>query len=481
MAQRIKTLDPKLVNQIAAGEIIERPASMVKELIENALDAGARQIDIEVELAGVKRLRITDDGNGIKPQDLAMALSRHATSKIENLTDLSQIASLGFRGEALPSIASVTRLSLTSRADGQEHAYQVTSEGDNVVAAPKPVAHPRGTTVEARDLFYNTPARRKFLRATGTEFKALDQVVRRLALSRFDVGFSLSHDGREVLRLPATQAGDVARLSKVYGRAMASHVQWFEERREGLRLSGWLAMPSFSRSQGDLQTFFLNGRAIRDKTMLHAVKLGYRDVLFHGRHPAYVLYLDMDPEAVDVNVHPTKHEVRFKDSRLVHGFVFRSVERVLSASASERPSHQVEPQLGETLVVEAQPTQLGLDTRSRAEIGVHSALVGSVRSGSAPEIDPQLFRPDPRNDSTEVGSGLERVLESGFHRDTDRLGQGVAEPASRYSPPMGFATAQLKGIYILAENEDGLILVDMHAAHERISDHLHFQPKYKSL
>jgi len=273
VSNRIHALEPRLVNQIAAGEIIERPASMLKELIENSLDAGASSIDIELENAGVKRLKISDNGHGILKQDLAMALSRHATSKISSLTDLEQIATLGFRGEALPSIASVTRLTIQSRAEGEEQGWQVASDGNNTTSQPSPVAHPVGTTIETRDLFYNTPARRKFLRTDATEYKHLDQIVRRMALARFDVAFKLSHNGKVVLHLPSTKSDDPRRVKMVVGDNIPENSLYFAEANSEMRLSGWLGLPSFSRSQPDLQYFYLNGRLIRDKTIIHAVRL----------------------------------------------------------------------------------------------------------------------------------------------------------------------------------------------------------------
>ncbi|MCL4157590.1 UNVERIFIED_CONTAM: hypothetical protein GTU68_048336, partial [Idotea baltica] len=343
---RINQLDPRLVNQIAAGEIIERPASIVKELIENALDAGATRIDIDVEMAGIKRIKITDNGHGILKQDLSMALSRHATSKIASMSDLEQIATLGFRGEALPSIASVTRLTIQSKEQNSDQAWMVTSDGNNKINETEPVAHPLGTTIEARDLFYNTPARRKFLRTESTEYKHLDQLVRRMALSRFDVEFKLSHNGRVKLHLPSAASDDSRRIKAVCGDNVPDNSIYFEEQRPGLRLYGWLGLPSFSRSQADMQYFYLNGRLIKDKTVTHAVRLGYRDVLFHGRQPIYVLYLEMDPAGVDVNVHPTKHEVRFRESREIHGFIFRSIQSQLSVSAGESNSLQLDSESG---------------------------------------------------------------------------------------------------------------------------------------
>ncbi len=464
---RIKALDPKLVNQIAAGEIIERPASMLKELIENALDAGATSIDIEVEKGGIKRLKITDNGHGILEHDLAMALSRHATSKIEELADLHQIATLGFRGEALPSIASVTRLKLTSRASEAEHGYFVTSEGDNITATPTPVAHPVGTTVEVRDLFYNTPARRKFLKQESTETKHLEQVVRKMALARFDVGFQLKSNGRIVLHLPATQRADPARVKAVAGKGLSEHSQWFEEERGGMRLSGWTAMPSYSRSQPDTQFFYLNGRHIRDKTILHAIRLGYQDVLFHGRHPAYILYLDMDPALVDVNVHPTKHEVRFSDSRAVHGFVYRCIGRVVNVSAAEASSLQVEqPGLGSDNSANFVPRP-----QLTEQMGWHH---GELRQRPSPtQLGQELFAYGQIAESAFRAVARETALTDSFSpiwqsAQLSEVGHAQNQPPTDV-PPMGYAIAQLKGVYILAESARGLILVDMHAAHERIT------------
>lgn len=465
--QRIHALDPRLINQIAAGEIIERPASMLKELIENALDAGATSIEIEVENAGVKRLKITDNGHGILKPDLAMALSRHATSKIENLTDLEQIATLGFRGEALPSIASVTRMTIKSREVNSEQAWMVSSDGNNKTTEPVPVAHPIGTSIETRDLFYNTPARRKFLRTDNTEFKHLDQVVRRMALSRFDVAFKLQHNGRVVLHLPSVPADDARRLKMVCGDNVPENSVYFDEAREGMRLSGWAGLPSFSRSQADMQYFFLNGRLIRDKTIVHAVRLGYQDVLFHGRHPVYVLYLEMDPAGVDVNVHPTKHEVRFRDSRSVHGFVFRSIQRHIGASAAEVGSLQVDSEQGAAAPRPINPNSVmgGL-----AQMNQQSPInYEEPRYQTGDRITPSQVR--------EQISGYQQISESSFRPDPTVSAGQVAGGISQKTeisdgsviPPMGYALAQLKGIYILAENEHGLVLVDMHAAHERIT------------
>ena len=482
--QRIHALDPRLINQIAAGEIIERPASMLKELIENALDAGATSIDIEVENAGVKRLKITDNGHGILRQDLAMALSRHATSKIENLDDLEQIATLGFRGEALPSIASVTRMTIRSRELNADQAWMVSSDGNNQTTEPTPVAHPVGTSIETRDLFYNTPARRKFLRADNTEFKHLDQVVRRMALSRFDVAFKLTNNGRVVLHLPSVPADDARRLKMVCGDNVPDNSIYFDEERDGMRLSGWAGLPSFSRSQADMQYFFLNGRLIRDKTIIHAVRLGYRDVLFHGRHPVYVLYLEMDPAGVDVNVHPTKHEVRFRESRSVHGFVFRALQRQVGASAGDVGSLQVDAEQG----VHA-PKPINPNAVSQPQMNQQSPIQYEDRLANFSASTPAGFQASERMTPDQVreqigayGAIAEAAFRPASQPNPDLNVELTAKPNSSNDfiandgftksdviPPMGYALAQLKGIYILAENEQGLVLVDMHAAHERIT------------
>lgn len=464
---RIQALDPRLINQIAAGEIIERPASMLKELVENALDAGATSIDIDVDNAGVKRLKITDNGHGILRQDLAMAMSRHATSKIHDLHDLEQIATLGFRGEALPSIASVTRMTIQSREQQADQAWAVSSDGNNLTTEPQPVAHPVGTTIETRDLFYNTPARRKFLRTDNTEFKHLDQVVRRMALSRFDVAFKLSHNGRVVMHLPAVPADDPRRLKMVCGDNVPENSVYFDERREDMRLSGWAGLPSFSRSQADMQYFFLNGRLIRDKTVVHAIRLGYQDVLFHGRHPVYVLYLEMDPAKVDVNVHPTKHEVRFRESGQVHSFVFRSLQKIMSRSAGDVGSLQVDAQSGA-----AAPRPISHHNQAEQITQQSPLRYSEARQHSNESLTPERVR--------EQISGYQTIAHNAFRADPNAVSPPPNESSlhqAQYGgrnddseiPPLGYALAQLKGIYILAENAQGLVLVDMHAAHERIT------------
>jgi len=329
---RIRPLPPALANQIAAGEVVERPASVAKELLENSLDAGARNVEVEVEEAGIRLLRVRDDGTGIHRDDLVLALARHATSKIHTIEDLQRVASLGFRGEALPSIASVSRFVLSSRTAGETDGWQVRVDGGRAFEGPMPVAHGRGTTVEVRDLFYNVPARRKFLKTPRTELIHLEDVARRVALSRFEVGLRLRHDRREVLSLrPALdEAGRARRVAAVCGAAFLESALWVEYAWEGLRLSGWLGLPEAARSQADIQYLFLNGRPVRDRLLVHAVRQAYQDRVYPGRQPAYVLELALDPELVDVNVHPTKQEVRFREPRVVHDFVARYLGRTLA-------------------------------------------------------------------------------------------------------------------------------------------------------
>ncbi len=329
----IRALPPQLINQIAAGEVVERPASVVKELVENSLDAGAHRVEVEIEQGGIRRILVRDDGRGIPRDQLGLALRRHATSKVLSLADLEAVATLGFRGEALPSIASVARLSLCSRAAGSDLAWRVHGDGTDVSPEPEPAAHAPGTSVEVLDLFYNVPARRKFLRTEQTEFKHIEQLMRRLALARAGVAFRLAHNGRAVLDLRPVDAGDgamIGRLAAVLGGGFVDQSLALDESAVGLRLSGWVAQPAFARAQADMQFFFVNGRLVRDKLVTHAIRQAYQDVLHQGRHPAYVLYLQAPPRQVDVNVHPTKHEVRFREGRQVHDFLFRVLHRRLA-------------------------------------------------------------------------------------------------------------------------------------------------------
>ena len=329
---RVRRLSPTLANQIAAGEVIERPASVIKELLENAVDAGATRLDIDVEQGGIGLIKVRDDGHGIHADDLVLALSRHATSKVSSLEDLQAVSSLGFRGEALSSMASVARVELRSRTAAETHAWQVAVDGTEVNNQPLPCSHPVGTTVTVRELFFNTPARRKFLRTEKTELKHIEDVVKRVALSRFDIEVRLRHNERPIWSLPKsdTEQASLRRLTKLCGRAFCEHALRIDLEAGDMRLAGWLGLPGFARRQGDLQYFFLNGRMVRDRVVTHAIRQAYETDLGAGDHPAFVLYLEMDPGRVDVNVHPAKHEVRFRDSRSVHDFLFRTLNRVLS-------------------------------------------------------------------------------------------------------------------------------------------------------
>lgn len=327
----IELLDPRLANQIAAGEVVERPASVLKELLENAIDAGADRIQVDIEQGGVRLIRVRDNGVGIHKEDMPLALARHATSKIRTLADLEAIGSLGFRGEALAAISSVSRFSVTS-SQSNNGGWRVEAEGRDMAPSLSPAPHPHGTTVEMRDLFFNTPARRRFLRQEKTEFNHLEEVFRRIALAEFSVAMQLTHNQKTVYQLPVAQddAARARRIEQLCGKAFMQQTLTVDVERDGLRLHGWMGLPTFNRAQADLQYFYVNGRAVRDKVVNHAVRQAYRDVLFHGRHPAYVLYFELDPAMVDVNVHPTKHEVRFREQRQVHDFLFSSLYRAIA-------------------------------------------------------------------------------------------------------------------------------------------------------
>ena len=449
---RIHLLSPRLANQIAAGEVVERPASVVKEVLENSLDAGATRVDIDVEAGGSKLIRIRDNGGGMAAEDLPLALARHATSKIASLEDLERVGSLGFRGEALASIGSVSRLTLTSNcADDGSQGSCAACEGREMEVQLKPAPHPRGTTVEVRDLFFNTPARRKFLRTEKTEFNHLEEVVKRLALSRFDVGFSLRHNGRVLHNLlPGhSQAERQRRVATVCGPAFMDQALYLETDLPQFRLWGWVGLPTFSRSQADLQYFFVNGRIIRDRLVAHAVKQAYRDVLYHGRHPAFVLYLELDPGQVDVNVHPTKHEVRFRDGRDVHNFIFSSLHRALADVRPGDPPADAAAGLEEGMTVDT----------ATGEISHQAGLAWGGQRGSAAGAFGGYRAPA----SPAPGQAREQL------RDYGRVLALPEVNSEEEVPPLGYALAQLKGIYILAENARGMVLVDMHAAHERIT------------
>ncbi|WP_425354308.1 DNA mismatch repair endonuclease MutL [Ectopseudomonas mendocina] len=464
---RIHLLSPRLANQIAAGEVVERPASVAKELLENSLDSGARRIDVEVEQGGVKLLKVRDDGSGIAADDLPLALARHATSKIRELEDLEAVLSMGFRGEALASISSVSRLTLTSRTADAEQAWQVETEGRDMEPRVQPAAHPVGTSVEVRDLFFNTPARRKFLRAEKTEFDHLQEVIKRLALARFDVGFHLRHNGKTVLSLH--EAGDeisrARRVAAVCGPAFLEQALPIEIERGGLRLWGWVGLPTFSRSQADLQYFYVNGRMVRDKLVAHAVRQAYRDVLFNGRHPTFVLFLEIDPATVDVNVHPTKHEVRFRDSRMVHDFLYGTLHRAL---ADVRPEDQVAAPAAVSPMV--RPTgQAAGEFGPQGEMG----LAASILETPAPSMQPAWRGAGSGYQQPAVSPGVSTGEAQAAYREYfSPLPTAQAQPVQQEQgdiPPLGYAVAQLKGVYILAENAQGMVVVDMHAAHERIT------------
>jgi len=428
----IRLLPPQLINQIAAGEVVERPASVVKELLENSLDAGATRIDVELEKGGTRLIRVRDDGGGIQKEELSLALARHATSKIASLDDLERVVTLGFRGEALPSIGAVARMSLTSRTRGDEHGWRIEGDGHGHYSQPQPASHPLGTSVEVHELFFNTPARRKFLRSEATEFGHVDTLLRRMALARMDVTLHARHNERGVYALAAAgeQREREQRIAVLLGKEFAAHALFITHAMTGLILRGWIARPTFSRSQPDMQFFYVNGRMVRDKLLAHALKLAYHDVLFHGRHPAYVLYLELDPARVDVNAHPAKYEVRFRDSRLVHDYVFRTVEAALKETS---PKSLAEP--GPLPVVQSLSGTPGNSMLSQQPIRLHVAedIAGYANLHAQPSMSEQT---------------------------TDTV-HGV--------PPLGFALAQLHGVYILAAGSDGLVLVDMHAAHERIT------------
>ncbi|MFN2301719.1 MAG: DNA mismatch repair endonuclease MutL [Gammaproteobacteria bacterium] len=422
----IQRLSPQLINQIAAGEVVERPASVLKELVENALDAGATSIEVDAEQGGVRRLLVRDDGGGIAADELALAVAPHATSKIASLDELERVATLGFRGEALASIGAIARLSLTSSVSADGAGVRIEGDGGGEWSEPAPAAHRRGTTVEVRDLFFNVPARRKFLRTEKTEYGHLETVFLRAALSRFGVAFRLTHNGRLVHALPVadTREARERRIAALCGDGFVEQALFVEHEAAGLKLYGWIAQPTYSRAQADLQHFFTNGRMIRDRLVAHAVRQAFHDVMFHGRHPAYVLYLELDPALVDVNAHPQKHEVRFRDSRLVHDFLYRTIAQIINAQRA-----------GSGLSTAYKPDNIAV--RSTAPTLEQAALGFAVQDRTAIASEHTARAAAPLDDASPV-------------------------------PPLGYAIAQLHGVYILAADDAGLVLVDMHAAHERI-------------
>jgi len=466
MSNRIQQMPNQLINQIAAGEVVERPASVVKELLENCLDAISTKIEIDIEQGGTKLIRIRDNGQGIHKDDLALALSRHATSKIRNLDDLEHIKSLGFRGEALPSIASISRMSITSRQADAE-GYKVQGQ-DEQSADVSPAAHSNGTTIEVRDLFYNVPARRKFLRTEKTEFNHLEDVVKRIALSHFDVDVTLSHNQRVIKqwRAASNQQQMEQRIAEVCGKAFIEQSQYMSFEAANLKLHGWIALPSFSRSTADMQYFFVNGRIIRDKLVTHAVRQAYQDVLYHGRHPAYVLFLELDPAMVDVNAHPTKHEVRFREGRLVHDFLFRGIHKAL---ADVRPQtadgvHDLQGLATANVKSENSPSSVQPLQTSMSGISGYGGPAYSNASRpsnrAASEVNEQIQA--YANLSRGISPGISPGISSGLPANESQQDGGEI-------PPLGFAVAQLHGIFILSQTANGMVIVDMHAAHERIT------------
>ncbi|MFA5919670.1 MAG: DNA mismatch repair endonuclease MutL [Methylococcaceae bacterium] len=458
---RIHSLSIQLVNQIAAGEVVERPSSVVKELVENCFDAGAGQITIEIEQGGARLIKIRDDGCGIIKEDLPLALSRHATSKIATLQDLEQVSSMGFRGEALPSISSVARLTLISRTVAAQCAWSVTADGSEQNFDPQPDPHPQGTTVDVRDLFYNTPARRKFLKTEKTEFAHIETLIKRMALSRFDIGFTLAHNQKEVLNLKpaATDLEQEHRIAGICGSAFIENSVKIDFAASGLQLTGWVGLPTFSRSQQDMQFFYVNGRLIRDKLVSHAVKQAYQDVLFHGRHPVFVLYLTLDPSLVDVNAHPAKLEVRFREGRLVHDFLFTALHRSL---ADIRPEHGGGVSRNSDGSIDSSPMVVTQQPSSEF----------MPQSQTQPYLGPKTGynqRPSQQASLPLTIAETIKAYASLYPEDLPVQKHQQPVPTTQDTPPLGYAIAHLHNTYILAETPKGIILVDAHAAHERVT------------
>ncbi|MDR0701440.1 MAG: DNA mismatch repair endonuclease MutL [Azoarcus sp.] len=439
----IHRLPELLINQIAAGEVVERPAAVLKEVMENALDAGACTIDVQLEDGGVRRIRVTDDGCGIERDELALALERHATSKIVSLGDLERVNTMGFRGEALAAIAAVARVVLVSRTEGAAHAWRI----DNENREPAPAPLNRGTMIDVADLYYNTPARRKFLKTDATEYAHCDETFYRIALARPDIGMRLTHNGRILHRLPPGDAR--TRIAALMGDDFLANAR--EIRAEGaLRLTGFASLPAYARNRRDAQYFFVNGRHVRDRLLAHAVAQAYADILYSNRFPAYVLFLELDPASVDVNVHPAKTEVRFRESNAVHQFVFHALNRALGESSAGQadtetptPSPNAPPPATDAPAHAAASRYLPPVTPSRAVMDSASQAYFSFAARAHPPIaaPSQSAAPAP---------------------------EPHPPPAGSSDAPLGYALAQLHGIYILAQNAQGLVLVDMHAAHERI-------------
>lgn len=456
---RIQLLPDQLISQIAAGEVVERPASALKELLENSLDANSTDIQVALQQGGIKQIRVADNGIGVAKEDLELALTRHATSKISSLEDLESVASLGFRGEALASIASISRTQLVSRQPDAKHAWRIASDGSDI-SAIEPAALDAGTVIEVSDLYFNTPARRKFLKTEGTEFGHCEEVFNRIALSRPDVALMLQHNGRALSRYVASQPE--RRFSEVLGSEFAAESISLDESAAGLRLWGMAAKPTFNRNSRDTQYVYVNGRFVRDKLIAHAIRQAYQDVLHHDRHPAFVLFLELDPTLVDVNVHPAKTEVRFRDAQAVHRFIFHSLNKALAAptgvSSAATASQAGYNPFGPQTSAAPYPTyQSQINLRAAESVGFYETMFGS-RAGFGSRTEPHV---DPRA-QPQYASPV--CYASEF--ETQSAAQQPQAAGAEY--PLGFAVAQIHGIYVLAQNAQGLVVVDMHAAHERI-------------
>lgn len=441
---RVKALDDHLINKIAAGEVIERPASIVKELVENALDAGATKINIDIEKGGIKRILVCDNGSGIIHDDLSLALSRHATSKLIEEDDLYEISTLGFRGEALPSIIAVSRFSIITRTAQDDHAWRLQVEGNSELSAIQPTAAQFGTTIEIKDLFFNTPARRKFVRTETTEFNHIERVVRQLALSAMAVEFELIHNGRKIYHLPSAEQPSTLkqRLKRLMGEEFINNMIELNAGADGVSLSGWISRPTYTRSQRDRQYLFLNSRFIKDKTLTHAVTRAYRDVVYHDRHPALILYLKIDPKMVDVNVHPAKAEVRFRDGRAAHDFVYRSIQQTIAA---DNPGRQIDEQQNES----------SIDKHRGSAKFTRPHAVAATR----PSAQMQML----------VQESLESYKTLHGSENDDAMLNDEVYRVDYDAAPLGYALGQLHGVYIVAQNQQGMVIVDIHAAHERVT------------
>lgn len=456
----IRRLPDPLISQIAAGEVVERPASVLKELLENALDAGSASLQIQLEEGGVKLIRVTDDGAGIAKDELALALTRHATSKIASLNDLEHVSTFGFRGEALASIASVARLTLISCRAGAPHAWRLAADAD----LPEPAALAQGTLVEMRDLYYNTPARRKFLKSEATELAHCLEAIKRVAMAYPEVAIMASHNGRTSLRLPKSDMQ--ARIGAILGDAFTAESRLVTADAGVLKLTGYCALPAHSRARSDAQYCYVNGRFVRDKLLMHALREAYRDMLHGSRYPAYCIFLDIDPAAVDVNVHPAKSEVRFRDARAVHQFVFHAVQKALS-SPLHALSNPVSPRFSDhsaPIQATAQPAEATASPDSAAPTA-EPASYTAARQASL-----RISEPAVSAYTSFAQAAFSRPATSPAHGEVSRpiyAETGTAEE-EKNAPPLGYALGQLHGIYILAQNAHGLVLIDMHAAHERI-------------